>query len=164
MLGVFITSIKLTKQKLVTAIIVVGVLLVALIIWLASQGGTESQATAAELPSVKNMKTEQDRVGFLTACGWQVSADSAESQEVLIPKTFDDVFDNYNELQKTQGFDLSQYKNKRVMRYTYTVTNYPTGEAGVQATLLVYNNKIVGGDICSAKLDGFMHGFQLPKT
>ena len=157
-LTMFITSIRLTRQRLVAAVVIAGVVLIALIVWIAGRGGAESRQTMA-LPSVKNIKTAEDRVGFLTACGWQISDDGAQSQEVLIPDSFDEVFDSYNDLQKTQGFDLSAYKNKRVMRYTYRVTNYPDGDPDVQATLLVYNNRIIGGDVCSTRLNGFMQGF-----
>ena len=35
-------------------------------------------------------------------------------------------------------------------------------EDEVTANILVYENKIIGGDICSVNLDGFMHGFTPP--
>ena len=49
--------------------------------------------------------------------------------EITIPEEFDKIFMGYNEIQKRQGLDLSRYKNKSVMRYTYEVTNY-SGEDG----------------------------------
>jgi hypothetical protein len=157
----FITSIKVTKQKLIAAVAIAGLVLVGLIVLIAVSGGDRGQAASA-LPSVKNIKTEKNRVDFLPSCGWQVSLENAQCQEVLIPGTFDEVFLRYNEMQKAEGFDLMQLRNKRVMRYTYTVTNYPNGEDGVQATLLIYKDKIVGGDICSTRMGGFMHGFMYP--
>lgn len=53
--------------------------------------------------------------------------------------------------------DLEPYHGKRVKCWTYTVLNYP-GENGVLAHLYIYKDKIVGGDISSTALDGFMHG------
>ena len=49
-----------------------------------------------------------------------------------------------------------------VTRYTFTVTNYPTGETGILADLLVRNGEVVGGDIRSTALDGFLHGLVRP--
>ena len=46
------------------------------------------------------------------------------------------------------------------MRYTYEVTNYE-GESGkVYANVIVYRNKVIGGDICSEATDGFVSGFE----
>ena len=153
----FIKSIKLTKRNLVAAAVITGVVLCALVFWLAQRGEPVSQASAA-LPPVKNMKTNEDRIDFLKQCGWEVVPEAAESQEVLIPETFDEVFERYSEIQKSTGLDLSKYKNRRVMRYTYRVLNHPTGEENVLATLLIHNGRVVGGDVCSTRLDGFMHG------
>jgi hypothetical protein len=48
------------------------------------------------------------------------------------------------------------------MRYTYEITNYPTGETGVQASLLVYKNAVIGGEVLSAKQNGFVHSLKMP--
>ena len=65
----------------------------------------------------------------------------------------------YNNLQKMQGLDLSKYKRKNVTRYTYKIKNYDGYEGTVYANLLVYRNRIIGGDICSADVNGFVTTF-----
>ncbi len=85
-------------------------------------------------------------------------------EELLIPETFDETYTQYLELQSSQGFDLTKYCGKRVKRYAYTITNYPTGETGVQAGLLVYKNTVIGGEVLSSQLDGFIHGLSLPQS
>ena len=84
--------------------------------------------------------------------------------EVIIPAEFDDVYEKYNELQKEQGFDLSLYASKRVKRWTYEITNYTGYEntGFIHANILVYDGKVIGGDVCSTELNGFMHGFAKP--
>ena len=37
---------------------------------------------------------------------------------------------------------------------------YPEYEGKVFANVLVYRGKVVGGDICSADVSGFVHGFE----
>ena len=78
---------------------------------------------------------------------------------MLIPKEMDDVFSNYNEIQKAQGCDLTKYAGKRCKRYTYIVNNYPDQPENIRANIVTYKNKIIGGDVCSIELNGFMHGF-----
>ncbi len=108
------------------------------------------------------IKTNDDRIAFLSQFGWEVNATPVETREVKIPTEFDKVFTSYNEIQKQQGLDLSRYKNKNVTRYTYEITNYSDSQQGVKtyANILVYRNKVIGGDICSADVGGFIHGFE----
>ena len=53
-------------------------------------------------------------------------------------------------------------RGKTVMKYSYRITNYEGCDGEVYATLLVYKNRVIGGDVASAALDGFMHGFAKP--
>ena len=60
--------------------------------------------------------------------------------------------------------NLEKYKNKDVTRYTYEITNYPDYDGKVLANIIVYKNKVIGGDICSADVNGFLHGFEREVT
>ncbi len=153
---------KLTKTKL--ALFVGGVFLVLLLIIIAvtslkNNAADTSVSTATEV-SYKNIRSNGDRIAFLNAFGWEVSADPIAIEEVVIPREFDDVYAQYNELQQYQGLDLAKYQGKTAKRYTYEITNYPGGEENVVANLLIYKNRVIGGDICSTEYRGFMHGFE----
>lgn len=114
----------------------------------AAGSGEEAEETVSTLAL-----TNEERIAYLQACGWEVDANSCVMQEVIIPSDFDETYQSYAELQARQGFDLEKLKGKRVKQITYTVTNYP-GEGDVIAELLVYRGNIVAGDICSMKTDG----------
>ncbi|MGI5963714.1 MAG: DUF4830 domain-containing protein [Lawsonibacter sp.] len=120
------------------------------------------QAAASTTPNPKGVKSNQDRIDYLSAYGWQVAEQPIATEELLIPKEMDESYDEYLALQGEQGFDLSKYAGKRVKRYTYEITNYPTGETGVQANLLLYKNTVIGGEVLSPQLDGFLHGLEMP--
>lgn len=106
-------------------------------------------------------KTNDERLKFISQYGWEVEAEPVEVSEIVIPKEFDEVYKSYNAMQQQQGYDLSKYQNKRCKRYIYKVTNYP-GETGeVQINLIVYKNKVIGGDVAAVDLQGFMHGFDI---
>ena len=126
------------------------------------QAPTSSNSVSISYDKVKSADAAAQ---FLSQFGWTVDAGSAECKNVTIPSEFDKVFAGYTELQKSQGLDLSKYKKKELTRYTFTVTNYGkvTGEnydGKVYANVLVYRNRDVGGDICSADVSGFIHGFE----
>ncbi len=123
---------------------------------------TGSVGTVAPASAPKKVKTNEDRIAYLESYGWQVDPEPVAVEELLIPEQFDESYTEYLRLQQSQGFDLTQYQGKRVKRCTYEILNYPTGEAGVQVSLLIYKNKVVGGEVLSAQLDGFLHGLERP--
>lgn len=162
----FVYSLKANTLKFFGVLCVALVALITLIAFLPSY--EPDVATSAEEGangktvsiSYGKIKTNEDRIKFLEQFGWTVSAEPTESEEVVIPAEFDKVFAGYNEIQKSQGLDLGKYKKKKLTRYTYEVTNYEGYEGKVYANILVYRNKVVGGDICSADASGFLQGFE----
>ena len=82
----------------------------------------------------------------------------------MIPSEPNQVFDRYNALQKCQGYDLSKFAGKKLMRYVYEIKNYPGATEPVLATLLVYKNTVVGGDVTNTAPGGKIQGFAMPKA
>ncbi len=124
--------------------------------------GFGKEALSVSVPLSGNVDTAGSE--FLKEYGWEVSATPKEVQEITIPGEFNRVYTIYNDLQLAQNFDLTPYRGKAVKRYTYEVYNYPDLPTGVVANLLIYKNEVIGGDICTLALDGFMHGFSLEET
>lgn len=125
-------------------------------------GSPASQPASAAAVSPKGVKSNEDRVEYLQSYGWQVEPQPAATEELLIPEVMDDSYSDYLALQSQQGFDLGKYAGKRVKRYSYEVTNYPTREQGVLANLLIYKNTVVGGEVLSSQPDGFLHSLNMP--
>ena len=155
----FIYSLRASTLKFFGVICVALATLITLIAFVPTYGSEDAPALKDENISFDKIKTNDDRVEFLAQFGWQVNESPKSSAEVTIPAQFDKIFTGYNEIQKRQGLDLSKYKNKNVMRYTYEITNYDGYDGTVYANLLVYRNRVIGGDICSADVTGFIHGF-----
>ena len=109
-------------------------------------------------------KTNEERIAFLATHGWSVSSEQIEILEVIIPEKFDEIYTTYNEMQIAQGFDLSNVAGRRCKRYSYRVENYPNTEEPVRAHVLVYKDKIIGGDVTSEIAGGFMHGLTMPQA
>ena len=98
---------------------------------------------------------------FLKSFGWEASDKPAVVKEIFIPKSFDAVYERYNsEIQIPQGYDLRDHAGLSATLYSYEVYNYPD-EDGVSANVLVRDGVVIGGDICSSRLDGFMHGIKM---
>lgn len=113
-------------------------------------------------PAPEEDPAPERHVAFLAGCGWTVSPEPVSVSSVHIPETFGAVYRRYNLLQQAQGFDLTPYRGRTVRKYVYELLNYP-GEAGagtVRANVLEADGAVIGGDISSVRLDGFMHGFR----
>ncbi len=155
----FVFSVKSDKIR-IFALAVIGV-----IAGIALAGFNSMNNSVANMNGiVLKASNSQERVAFLSQFGWEVSEDPLEVAEVIIPNEFDETYNAYNEIQKNQGFNLEKYKGVRVKRWTYTIKNYPgyaENSECIRANMLVYEGKVIGGDICSVELDGFMHGFEV---
>ncbi len=148
---------KVDMKKILLVLAAIAAVIVALVMLLG--GGEEAAPTATAAVS-----NNDARVKFLSDFGWEVTTSPTESNQVRIPVEASEVFDRYNALQKSQGYDLSQYAGKTVMRYVYQVNNFPGATEPVYATLLVYKNQIIGGDITNTAAKGAIQSFQKQET
>lgn len=80
-----------------------------------------------------------------------VSEKPYEVVEFTIPMEFNNVWNNYNNLLRENGYDLAPFKGKKCKRYTYLI---PSENA--RANIIVCDGEIIGGDISSITLDGIM--------
>ncbi len=93
------------------------------------------------------------RVEYLKTLGYSAMADSESHKPILLPAKFDEVYTSYNELQKEGGFDLSRHRGCEAELYTYNLSRfYELKEA--MANLIVYRDKIIGGDISTLEKGG----------
>jgi len=151
----FVMTTKVDIKKIL--IVLAGIAAVVLALILLFGGKDDAVTTAA--PTVSN---NDSRVKFLTDLGWEVTNSPTESSQVRIPEQQSQVYERYNALQKSQGYDLSQYAGKTVMRYVYKINNYPGATDPVYATLLVYKNQVIGGDITDTAAKGVVRGLKFP--
>ena len=141
---------KVDLKKIMLALAAVAALIVALIMLLGD--GKDATQTAA-------LSSNAGGVKFLTDVGWDVTPSPKESSQVKIPSEESEAFRRYKALQKSQGYDLSKYAGKTVMRYVYQINNFSNATEPVYATLLVYRDQLIGGDITDSGPGGKVQGF-----
>ena len=157
----FIYSIRASTIRFAGLLMLSAVLLVSVLV------GLGERTVAVASYSYAKIKTDGDRVAFLKQFGWTTSSEVPTEQESFtVPGEFDRVMLGYNEIQKSQGLDLARYQNKKITRYTYEITNYEGYEGKVYANILMYRDKVIAGDVCSADpmSGGFVHGFEKPDS
>lgn len=147
---VMTAKVNLKKIAIILAA-VVGVILALILLF----GGSDSEST-----STQPLSGNDGRLAFLQGMGWQVTTSPVESGQVRIPTEQTPVYQRYNELQKSQGYDLTEYAGKTVMRYVYKVNNFPGATEPVYATLLVYKDQVIGGDITDTAAKGIVQGLK----
>ena len=149
----FIYSVRASSIKML-GIVALAVVLV-IVLALSGQSGVVSAMSSATEIDFSGVKNRESRVAFIEQFGFDVDESSEEETAFRMPRDFDRVILGYNEIQKKQGLDLSKYQNKRVTRYTYKITDYPS-DGEVYATLFIHRGKVVACDISSADPEGFV--------
>lgn len=149
----FVFSFKASKFRILFAVVLCALIAFAAVVLLPE---TEHTVTVNGVQSDRKirfdgMKTTADLAAFAENLGYAVDATPAESVNVKLPHKFDAVLEKYNEIQKSQGFNLAKYKNKEVMRHTFRVTALPNEEPlpkeEVLLTFILHKDKIIGGDL-----------------
>ena len=118
---------------------------------------------------------DPDQVGYLVEYDLRGAYDTGAKKDLTyfyipgLDESFawaiqSEVYSRYNALQKSQGYDLSQYAGKTVMRYVYKINNFPNATEPVYATLLVYKDQIIGGDVTDTSAKGIVQGIKKSDT
>lgn len=158
----FIKSFKTSKVELI--VLVMGLLVfIATLCYIFIPKNDSERTSANNVTSITqilvNAQNADDRIAFLAQFGWEVNPEPLEVRDVIIPAEFDENYEEYNAMQKPLGFDLSQHMGRRVKKWVYQVTNYPSIRNNVNATLLIADGKVIGGDISSIGAEKFTHSF-----
>lgn len=150
---IFTKNSKITRLKAVIIIVSVALILAAAVILRSAPGSLSGLLTVSELGSTEGRRQ------YLAGLGWETEPGSEEERLVLIPKTLGGVIADYADMQTSQGYDFASCCGLECRQYTYIITNYPC-EDTVYAVLFIRNGRVIGGDIHSAAIDGFMHGLR----
>ena len=158
----FVCSIKLKNKSImigISALCIISIVITC--ISMISFNKCKNAQTVETVMKKYNVKAgnNEDRIAFLSQFGWRVEEKPLEICELEIPQQFNETYENYNNIQIAQDMDLNKYKGKTCKKISYRVTNYPTKDSQVRANILVYKDKVIGGDISAEIYGGFIHGF-----
>ena len=149
----FIYSVRASTLRFFAVIILTIAALVGIILF----GKNEATAyTASTEVDFSGIKTNEDRLEFISKFVTGVTGEPSAVENFSVPENFDRIMLSYNEIQKSQGLDITKYKNKKVTRYTYEVEKWGEEETPVFINLVVYRNKIIACDVSSQNPDGFV--------
>ncbi len=149
----FVYSVRASTVRFFGVIVLTLAVLIGALVIGQSDAVAVSAASGVDFGGIK---TNDDRLAFISSCGIEISGDPKEEVTFRIPDKLEGVLAGYNELQKSQGLDLSKYKNKKVTRYTYEIDGYGDYTGPVCVNLIVFRNKIIACDVSSADPSGFI--------
>ena len=153
----FVFSLKASKLKYLLSAVLCAAAAVFVITLMpdtehsVSVNGTVSEYKDSRKIRFDDIDDKEDVIEFAESLGYCVDGNKAEVVEVKLPSKADAVLEEYNNLQKSQGFNLMKYKNKNVVRYTFPVTKLPDEQSlpedTVLLTIIVCKDKVIGGDL-----------------
>ena len=144
----------ITKKFKMRDILIFALVIIAIAAVLLIPGKSPEAESTQELPM--EIRSNEDRIAYLQQFGYEVEQAPLKEREVRIPDAEDPVFTRYNALQLSQGFDLTQYAGKVATQYVYRILNDPSGDLDLYATILVYDDQVIGGDVASKSASGVM--------
>lgn len=149
--------IHITRRRMALMSLALGLVIGSALLLVGCFGGDKE----AEIVTAS---TNEERVAYLEALGWQVEPQPIETLDLQLPEKLEGEWDAYAKLQKGQGLPFSEFAGQAVKRYTYTVTNYPEIPQGVQANLYLWGDQIIGGDVIFTGQGGFQTDLAFPKA
>ena len=153
----FIVSAKFSPRKAIAAVVACAAVLILMILLISS---LKSRPSPGE--ELITAASEEARAEYLRSLGWEIETSPMETLEFMLPQPLNDSYEEYNALQKEQGFDLEPYAGMQVKRYSYRVLNYPNYPDDVQADLYLCGDVVIGGDILYCGDSGFVATLVFP--
>lgn len=139
---------NLNKRSLFLSLVAVVILLTVILSTAVKDGGIV-------------LDSEEKRRNYVASLKIALSDEPPVVQNIVIPSEFSEVYERYNELQKEAGFDLWEYRGEYAVQYSYVATGF--ADDTVKVNLILYKERLIGGDVSSTRLDGFMTGL-VPKA
>ncbi len=126
---------------------VLGTIIITLSVYGGKMPNTATCDQLGEYSLVTN--SSADDITFLQQMGLNAEEKSLVSKEVKIPAEFNSQYEKYNALQQKVGLDLQSYKGVLAKRNTYKLKNYESDSKDYYVTLLIFENRVIGGHISS---------------
>lgn len=137
-----------SKKRTFVILVVINIILIGITVF------------SAVACSGKRLDTHTLRTEYLESLGYKIDKTFTEEMRMLtLPTRFSDVYINYNELQKQNGFNLEKYKGFEITQYTLKVFD-ENNRDDLYAHILLHNGKLIGGDVAATALDGYMKGLK----
>ncbi|MBQ4170638.1 MAG: DUF4830 domain-containing protein [Ruminococcus sp.] len=138
-------KIKLSPRWRIAVCVAMLAIFTALCVVSAMGAMTDNEETA----SGASVKNEQAAADYLRAVGEEDAA-QLSCERITIPEQFDEVYEEYNGMQRQSGFDLSEYKGKDSLRFTFALTRHDAS----YAVLLVRDCAVIGGHYSNGEYGG----------
>ena len=145
---------RISKNSIVAVLIIVFMLLLLVLRLTAVSRSTTAYCEAVGKYSTV-IDSELSVEEFLKQFDIEIDKSTKQAVNIIIPSEFNQVYESYNALQQSQGLDLNSYKGKEAVRYTYSVIN-STSNSEVSCNIIVCENKVIAGDLCTTALNGAM--------
>ena len=130
-------NIRLTVFCVACIAVLIAVCLIAL------RAGAPDAVSVGSADRSLTVDDEADVTEFISACGYE-TADMISDTEITVPKHWNTAYTEYNDMQLSQGFDLTPYKGKPARELVFRLTDSPE-----LLYLVICEDKIAAAHICS---------------
>lgn len=149
---------NITKNKLIGAVCAAGAVL--LILFFCLSGTFSSDANKMDPFYIGD--SDSQRRAFIESYGIQLSSSSPAKEETQIPEEFDESYKEYELLQNEMGLSLYDCRGRKLVKYTYEMTNHPESYMmPVYVNLFMDGDRVAAADVCAPNLkEGFLRSLE----
>lgn len=142
-------NLKPSKKLLVIFLVLFVIVAMVSVICINSvRDNVNSTATCDEIGTYSLIaETENQQCKFLEQFNLSPIRGSATKTEVTIPSAFNSVYNEYNDLQRTIGLDLTAYKGKTADMVKYELKD----SKSKYAVLLIHNGAVIGAHLTNGE-------------
>lgn len=147
----FVYNFKVKPSKKLAVIFAIASLVIGIICIIcmtAVHNKASDTATCDEIGTYSlTAENTSEQCYFLEQFGLVSDPESIQSREIIIPAEFNTVYEEYNNIQKMIGLDLSRYKGKTVQEVRFELKNSEIK----YAVLLIYDEKVIGAHLTNGE-------------
>ncbi len=104
-------------------------------------------------------ETKSDISKFADFFGLKIADEPVYTKNIVIPDNFNDIYLQYNDLQKQIGLDLEKYKAQNCTLNSYEIIS-PESQKECVLNLIIFDDRIIGGDISERIYGGKMYSLK----
>lgn len=153
---IFTVSKKLIKSKKFFIILGVFIILLTTVLFVVFRDNPNTAEFDGKTYSLR-ADSDKEISEFADFFGLKIDDEPMYMKNILIPSNFNNIYLQYNDLQKQIGLNLEKYRGQSCTLYSYAIIS-PENKKNCVLNLIIHNDIVIGGDISEREYGGKIFG------
>ncbi len=151
---IFTVSEKLIKSKVFFIILAAFIMVLTTLMFVIFHDDPYTAEFEGKTYSLR-VGSKKEISGFADFFGLKIADEPTNVKNIIIPSDFNDIYLQYNDIQKQIGLNLEKFKGQNCTLYSYEIIS-PESRKGDLLNLIIQNDIVIGCDISEKEYNGKM--------